>query len=252
MIVLVSIDGMRPDALTPEVAPNLNRMMQNGCSSLTAQTVMPSVTLPCHTSMFRGVPTERHGITTNTFHPLARPVPSIFDMAHQAGKKTGFFFNWPELRDLCEPSSVDISIMIADNHRPEGDDLIVDEFLRFPDLDLAFVYLGWLDECGHDYQWMGSEYMEALHNADACVARMQAARPEATFLVLADHGGHDRHHGSEMPEDMTIPWILCGPQVTRRGAIEESVRIFDAAPTLAKLLEIAPSPIWEGQVIHFQ
>jgi hypothetical protein len=40
---------------------------------------MPSVTLPCHTSMFRGVTPERHGITTNTWTPQVRPVPSIID-----------------------------------------------------------------------------------------------------------------------------------------------------------------------------
>ena len=31
-----------------------------------------------------------------------------------------------------------------------------------------------------------------------------------SVIVMADHGGHDRTHGSEMPEDMLIPVIISG------------------------------------------
>ena len=33
---------------------------------------------------------------------------------------------------------------------------------------------------------------------------------ESITVIGTDHGGHDRHHGTEMAEDMTIPWIISG------------------------------------------
>ena len=41
-------------------------------------------------SMFRGVTPSRHGITTNTWVPMVRPVPSIAESAHAMNRKTAF------------------------------------------------------------------------------------------------------------------------------------------------------------------
>ena len=246
MVVLISIDGLRPDALGAGT-PNLLAMIDRGASTLAAQTVMPCCTLPCHTSMLRGVPTERHGITDNTFHPLVRPVPSIFDLATRHGLKTGFFFNWGPLRDLAEPESFTVCTYLNDAHRPEGDARVTDAALRFDQpLDFLFVYLGWTDECGHLHGWMSDEYLEAASHADACVGRIFAAHPDADYLVMSDHGGHDRTHGTLHPADMTIPFILSGPSV-RPGQLPDDVIIHDAAPTLATLLGLPLPREWTGQ-----
>ena len=49
-VVLVSIDGLRPDAITTFAAPTLQRLMREGSYTLTASTINPSKTLPSHTS----------------------------------------------------------------------------------------------------------------------------------------------------------------------------------------------------------
>ena len=48
--------------------------MKTATYSLTAQTVMPSVTLPCHMSLFHSVEPLRHGTTDNVYMPQVRPV----------------------------------------------------------------------------------------------------------------------------------------------------------------------------------
>ena len=48
----------------------------------TAQTVMPSVTLPCHMSLFHSVAPDRHGILTNTYTPQVRPINGICEQLH--------------------------------------------------------------------------------------------------------------------------------------------------------------------------
>lgn len=250
-LVLFSVDGMRPDALSPERTPAINGLMSRGAWTLKARTVMPSVTLPCHSSMLRGVDVPRHGITSNVFQPLARPVPSVLDLAHRAGLRTGFFYNWGELRDLCEPGSLDVGVFFQDAHRPQGDARVaaaaVDHQRETP-FDLLFVYLGYVDECGHQHGWMSPEYLEAVAHADRCIGQVLEATPSYDVLVVSDHGGHGRSHGTEMDEDMTIPFVLAGDGVTV-GEIGSTVRVFDVAPTVAARLGLPPAREWDGNAI---
>jgi predicted AlkP superfamily pyrophosphatase or phosphodiesterase len=248
---------MRPDALLQAATPALDRLMANGAVSLTARSVMPCVTLPCHTSMLRGVDVDRHGITTNVFQPLARPVPSILDVAHTAGLRTGSFFNWGELRDLAEPGSCDVAYCIRDDQRAEGDWRIARSAAGHIDeapFDLLFVYLGYTDAAGHKHGWMSPPYLEAITNADACIAHVLAACERngraPIVLVLSDHGGHGRAHGTDIPEDMTIPWVLSGPGVREGHPLESHVRIYDTCPTVAALLGLAPDDEWDGCAIE--
>ena len=70
LLVLFVIDGMRPDGLQQTDTPHIDNVFQRGAYTCTARTVMPSVTLPAHTSMFRGVEPECHGIITSIWIPL--------------------------------------------------------------------------------------------------------------------------------------------------------------------------------------
>ncbi len=256
LVLLFSIDGMRPDALVLAETPTLDRLVKEGASTMKARTVMPSVTLPCHTSMFRGVDVPRHGITSNTFSPLARPVPSIIDVATQQGRRCAMFYNWGPLRDLCGPESLAFSYFVGDLDRHEGDEhvaRVAAEHLASEDIDFAFIYLGYTDIAGHAHGWMSPEYIEGIRRAAPCVqqvldAAVATGRP-VTALVQSDHGGHERSHGTEMPEDMTIPWVLWGDRVRRGFTIEAPVRIFDTCTTLAHLLDLNPAREWEGRIV---
>ena len=64
-VILISIDGMRPDGVLNCGNPFVEELKKMGSHALNARTVIPSVTLPCHTSMFHSVTPERHGITRN-------------------------------------------------------------------------------------------------------------------------------------------------------------------------------------------
>ena len=68
--LFVMIDGLRPDALAKIDCPTLSGLRARGASTLSARSVMPSVTLPCHTSIFHAVPPTRHGV--------ARAAPGLF------------------------------------------------------------------------------------------------------------------------------------------------------------------------------
>jgi len=249
--LLFSIDGLRPEAIYLGDMHFTQSLLQTSAYTLNAQTVMPSVTLPCHTSMMRGVDVDRHGITTNTFMPLARPVPSVFDVASAAGLRCGAFFNWGPLRDLFEPESVVVSLFDRSAGPTDSDPLVAEMALpHLAGLDFAFVYFGDTDEVGHRDGWLSEGYLETANRADRAVRQVADAflshHPDGNIVLLSDHGGHGKTHGTDLPEDMTIPFIAFGPG-TVPGELTNPVRIFDTAPTVARLLGIAPSAIWTGR-----
>src|SRR5215213_5495527 len=102
-VVFIMLDGLRPDALELAYTPRLDAFIAEGAHTLTARSVMPSITLPCHTSIFHSVPPTRHGIIENQWRAMARPVVGLVDTAKVAGKRCAFFYNWELLRDLNRP-----------------------------------------------------------------------------------------------------------------------------------------------------
>ena len=88
--------------------------------------------------------------------------------------------------------------------------------------------------------------MQDAHDAIACVEDVYNSIPkDYTIIFVADHGGHDRTHGTDMPEDMTIPMFYIGP-CFEGGKVIENASLKDVAPTVAKLLECDPADEWEG------
>ena len=253
-VILVLVDGMRPDAVEQCGHPFLRQLQKESSWCFSAQTVMPSVTLPCHTSLFFSVPPQRHGITTNTWHPMVRPIESIGDLVRKADKKAAMFYDWEELRDLNRPGSLHFSYYRGQplpNHEKsmaeerEMTQLAV-EYIQKELPDFLFLYLGYVDEAGHHHGWMGEHYMEALSNASACIQSLKESLPEEYQLIItADHGGHDRDHGSDIPEDMTIPILFWGSRF-EAGQELQGVTILDIAPTIAGLLNLRAPMEWEG------
>lgn len=74
-VILISIDGLRPDAVETCGHPFVNTLRENGCYSPDASSVVPPVTLPAHTSIFYSVPPIRHGIITNDLHAAGTTDP---------------------------------------------------------------------------------------------------------------------------------------------------------------------------------
>ena len=141
---------------------------------------------------------------------------------------------------------------------PEGDVAIAQiaaEHLTVEQPDFCFVYLGVVDIVGHRHGWMSAEYIEQIGIADRAIGILLEQLEKANLLgryfilVQSDHGGHGKSHGTDLPEDLTIPWIAAGPKIKQPGEIEGPVRIFDTAPTLAHVLDLPMSEEWEGQPI---
>ena len=255
LTVLVIIDGLRPDALAIARCFNLAALRAKGIATLQACSVMPSITLPVHMSIFHSVPPTRHGITTNDWRPMARPLPGLVDVAHAAGLRSAFFYNWEPLRNLSRPGSLAFSYFRANLHTGlNGDQVLADEavcYIASDRPDFVFVYFGTLDIAGHAYGFMSDEYLAQLERVDSAFGTLLETLPaDATVLLTSDHGGHDRTHGTDAPEDMTVPWMVAGPGIRCGHEIKTPVSLLDTAPTLARMLGISPHPEWEGRCVE--
>ena len=252
-VVLIMLDGLRPDALTAARTPRLDAFIAQGAHTLDARSVMPSVTLPCHTSIFHSVPPERHGIVENQWHAMARPIVGLVDAAKAAGKRCAFFYNWELLRDLYRPEAVYFSFFVNNSYELDGDEVTAEAAVRYIpqyNFDFTFVYYGCIDTAGHNFGWMSDGYQQQIELTDALVGKvLDVLPPDTTVIIHADHGGHGRDHGTDMPEDMTIPWLIGGAGVRQGHVIQQPVSLLDTAPTIAHLLGIPRPQGWEGQVV---
>ena len=96
---------------------------------------------------------------------------------------------------------------------------------------------------------MSDEYMEAVANCWKNIERVIATLDEEyVVIVMADHGGHDRMHGTQMPEDMTIPMFFRGKSF-EKGKELSGITLLDIAPTVARIMDFPCEKEWDGKAI---
>ncbi len=259
-VLVVVFDGCRPDGLAQAHTPYVDSLWQTGAYTWSARSVMPCITLPAHMSMWRGVTPDKHGVCTNTFNGRAAAYPSAFDLAQQAQLKTAMFYSWEYLRDLSSPGSLTMSYCRAAQASDDGTDEAViraaANYLIEAQPDLIFAYCGDTDLIGHDHGWMSAPYILAIERLDYALGGLLntleqgGLRDQYTVLLLSDHGGHDHNHGADLPEDMTIPWILNGPHIRINHQLQQPVSVIDTAATLAHLLGLSIPAVWDGQPVR--
>lgn len=250
-VMLVSFDGLRPDAISGERTPNLQTLIDGGSSTMTGQSEFPCVTLPNHTCMVTGLSILHHGVFINTSVKGRVQRTTIFDTAKAAGIPAGFFVTKPKLNYLCGESDVLTRVVKTDI------DVLADETaaaIRNDDLQLVFLHFGEPDGAGHAHGWMGPEYLEQVHRADAAFGRVLDALRErgffddTLFIITADHGGHGKIHGLDIPEDRNVPFIVSGPGIAKSRRICDTMRPMDAAAIALKTLGLSIESAPDGHV----
>ena len=223
-VVIISVDGLRPDMALRVEMPTLRGLMKRGCFTFWAQTVPVAITLPSHTSMLTGVGVATHGVDWNGdtpagVYPYSR-VPTLFEVARKAGFTTAMAagkskfvavakpgtLNWSFIPDAAKTTNnavADQAVAMIHAHTPGV------LFVHFPDVDTA----------GHAFGWGSPEQVKAIENADGQIHRvLEAVEQEhltdkTLVIVTADHGGAGLNHGPGDPRSRHIPWIAAGPDV---------------------------------------
>lgn len=253
-MLVISIDGLRPDAIKKAKATTLLTLIEHGTSFPNARTVRPSVTLPAHTSMVTGLDPRQHGLTWDDYRPYYGPVRHVtaLELVNRAGFHTAMIVAKEKLIHLNRPGSVDYF-----KQTEKSGDAVRDAFQEYVEKnglpDLSFLHLPDPDARGHIYLWMSSAYLQGVRAADEAlrgileIANANSFGKPLTVLITADHGGFAFNHMSDIDENNSIPFIAFGENIAAGVEKRNVVRPYDVAPTMLRHFGLAAPAQWDGK-----
>ncbi len=237
-VLLIGIDGCRPDALRKVVesgrAPNIAALIFTGTVAWNAytggepdaETPQETSSGPGWTTILTGVWRDKHGVTDNRFrlHRIAEH-PHVFRRIKDAFPNAwvASFCDWPEIHGYIVGASEKLGVGFLDNHHTlvpdparKGTDYaendaklteIAMEKIRTENADAIFMYFGNVDETGHG------------------VAHKEGRFSPTNEPYLASIAEVDQHVGAlvaavrERPRYAEENWLILG--VTDHGGIDK-------------------------------
>lgn len=254
-VVIISIDGLRPDALEQADTPSLDALRAQGAYNPAAKTVLPSVTLVSHASMLGGMSPEKHGIYWNTDDPDLGKVkgPTVFSVVHKAGLSTAMVVGKPKFEHLVLSGSVDNYDYAGFIDRQVTNEAVKVIQTNMP--NLLFIHLPDVDSAGHALGWMSPGQLLAVSSTDHLIGEIvgtleaEGHFTQTLLIITADHGGSGFKHGSDSPEDMTIPWLAVGPGVPVGVILSNKIITYDTAATALYAFGLPIPDIWDGRPV---
>lgn len=227
-VILVSVDGLRPDAITrhgPKGVPTFYRLRREGAFTDNARTAPDSTnTLPNHVGMITGrLVTGPSGhewtwnkdplIGANLHRKKGEYLESVFSVAHDYGLRTALYASKSKfsLFDLSYDEKNGMPDLIGeDNGRDKIDAFIqatisenvvddLEDAIKQDFFDFLMVHIRTPDTAGHGFTWTTSRpsfYMDSVKKADELledifeqVEKNPAWRGRTYIVLTSDHGG---------------------------------------------------------------
>ena len=273
-VIVISIDGGKPAVIAESEMPTLKKMAAEGAVTWQASTIFPSKTLPSHTSMLTGVGPDKHQVLWNDFSPIKGKVkvPTAFSLLRAVDAKavTGMFVCKQKFRHLWIEGTLDTfdfggpiqdtpvagSPEIEKDKKPaQLEAKNASAWIKEKKPKLLFVHFADPDTAGHKDGWGSPQQKEAFKVTDQALWQVWTAVKEAgiadstVILISADHGGHDKTHGLNIPDDMLIPWVAWGKGVKANTTITAPVTTYDTAATALWLLDVPLPAEFDGKPV---
>lgn len=247
-VVVISIDGGKPDVIRSSQMPVLLGLIANSSYTWKARTVTPNITLPSHTSMLTGVTPDVHKITWNDYKADKGTVkfPTIFAKAKAAGLTTALFAAKEKFRHLNVAGSLDRFALAAGSMGVAAE---AAKYLVEQKPNLLFAHLPDADSTGHKFGWGSKKQKEALKTVDRAIETILQGVNDAgivddtVVIITADHGGTGLSHFLPIPSNYTIPWIAIGKGIEKGKNLPGGIRTIDTAATALWLLDISNAGI---------
>jgi len=254
-VLIIGIDGCKPDALIKANTPNLDKLWKNGAYSFNTKTDEISSSGICWTSMLTGVWHEKHKVLTNSYkNPNIKEYPHFYTRVQNENPalKTYSIVNWGPIHKILQPNDADV---VKSSLTDKNVTSRVVRTLKKKDVDVLFVQLDNVDHAGHKYDFSvkSEKYLTAIELADMQIGKMinalesrkNYANENWLILVSTDHGGSEFGHGKNIPEHTTTFFIASGSTDVQKGKIEKQVYVVDIAVTALKHLGIDIKEEWK-------
>ena len=268
-VLLIGIDGCRPDALKSAKTPNIDAIAQAGILYMGTDIREPDATDKADTisgpgwsNMLTGVWPDKHHVLDNEFSkPNYSQYPHMFARLKEVRPTavTASFSTWAPIEGKIV-SAADVSRNFSD----EPKDYVrwdreaataCAEYLRTADPDLVVCYQGEVDGAGHSHGFHPTvpQYIEAIETVDKNVGELITAiklRPHFAdedwlTIICTDHGGLGKGHsdGHAEPEIRSTFLIVSGSSA-KKGESDTPTWQVDVVPTALTHLHVKISPDW--------
>ncbi|QTE23686.1 alkaline phosphatase family protein [Polaribacter cellanae] len=225
-VLLIGIDGCRPDAMMEAKTPNLDALMENGTYSLDARCLYTTSSGPGWTSMLSGVWQNKHGVVNNSYKGAQfSKYPHFFKYIKEASPKsrTVSIVEWKPINKNMASLAADV--FTNANSDADVKNKVANELLNNNPTAL-FVQLSNVDITGHrtGFSPQNPNYINAIETVDTQIGGMlDALKARKTYnnenwliLVSTDHGGLGTTHGGPSEEERTIFVIASGDNIPNK------------------------------------
>ncbi len=264
-VIVIGIDGMSPLGIERAHTPVMDSLRKMGAHTYTARAVLPTKSSPNWMSMITGATVEQHGVTSNKWQPDSQTITpecsnakgtflSIFTLLRQQkpAAHLACFYDWKGFGRLFDNrvlNTVKRYDNAARNMRKAA------KYFQKERPDFLFIHLDHVDHALHFWGFNSNAYAKAIEKADAMIGQMVKVLQQknlwskTTILISADHGGKGRNHGGNSLQEIQIPLILAGQNIRSDYAIQDSVHIYDIAPTIAHIFDVPLPNCWTGNPV---
>ena len=250
-VLVLGLDGLRGDALALADTPALDLLAQEGAWTLKATTQLEARTVsgPGWTSIFTGVDSDRHGVSSNVCVRRNKDLPSfLWHARNTGGFSVALGANWRPILRIVESDARDVA------HRGEDHEVVdwMVERLREGEQDVYVVVLDDIDAAGHDSGFFPGNptYIEAIETMDRRVGAMwevvstRTEREDWLVVMTSDHGGEESGHGSFNAVCREVPLVIWGAGVQAGEISHNSPSQMDLFPTVLHFLEVKTKESW--------
>lgn len=242
-LLILGIDGVRPDALKRSRTPNIDFLIDNSVYSMNAgiQRDGDSVSGPGWASIFTGVEAIKHGVWRNKqYENIDRSYPSFLDKLKSHKYRVSFAASWKPLFIMFDTSVYDHAYRSKDKYNTAW---TIDVITR-DKADASFLYFSGVDYAGHTtgFSPRNRIYRRAIEKVDRYIGNvLKAISKRSTIdeedwliVVVTDHGGRGHSHSGRHRKSTTIPLIFANTK--RRGFIKSPANHLDVYPTVLKFM----------------
>ncbi|MBJ6368063.1 alkaline phosphatase family protein [Snuella sedimenti] len=234
-VLLIGIDGCRPDALTEASTPNLDALMANGTFSLDARNTKTTSSGPGWSAMLTGVWEGKHGVTDNSFNGANfSNYPHFFKYIEEnnTANRTVSISQWHPINNNIVLNHADVTINTQDLTSDVKNKAIAE--LASDDLTALFVHFDDVDHAGHStgFSPTNPNYLNAIETVDNAIGsvisalktRSNYSKEDWLILVSTDHGGIGTSHGGNSEEERTIFVIASGDAIPQKEIVKTTTQ----------------------------
>jgi hypothetical protein len=253
-VLIIGVDGMRPDAMTAANTPHFDALIASGAVSYQCSAEDITVSGPGWSSILTGVHRDKHLVTNNNFAPQNYiQYPHFFSRLRSLCQiSTASIVHWAPVNTQILKGEADV---IETGLSDAGVAAAAAALMEAASPDVTFLHFDDVDHAGHTFGFSPTVpgYIAAIETTDSYAGEVLAAittRPsypneDWLIIVTSDHGGTpDGSHGQNIPEHRLTGLIVSGPSTAIGSLITPAPQIVDLPATVFAFLGLPVNSAW--------